>query len=164
MNLFGRLLLVLLGAWGTHKKPFQHVFSQHFRVWLHDLGWRDHLPNYRFYSFMELGRYGFWHGTRLAQSGSYNVRMIAAQDFTYLRPVSPLAKFRCDTQLIGWDHKYFYFRHNFYVKDKLVGIGLVKEACLSKGKVVNPKFIVGSEGENHQVIEAWQTLQQRLKD
>jgi acyl-CoA thioesterase FadM len=163
MNLFGRLLLVLLQAWGSEKQKHSHVFSHHFRVWLHDLGWRDHLPNYRFYSFMELGRFGFWHGTGLAHSGSYNVRMIAAQDFTYLRPVSPFAKFRCDTELMGWDQKYFYFRHNFYVKDKLAGIGLVKEACLSKGKVVAPKFIVAGEEQSHPVIESWQQLQQTLK-
>ena len=164
MNLFGRLLWVLLASWGTTKKPLQHVCSLRFRVWLHDLGWRDHLPNYRFYSFMELGRFNFWHGTRLAQSGRYQVRMIAAQDFTYLRPVSPLAKFRCDTQLISWDHKYFYFRHNFYVKGKLVGIGLVKEACLNQGRVINPALMIGNENGQHPVIDAWQTLQQRLKD
>ena len=164
MNLFGRLLLVLLGAWLSEKKNHNQLFQHHFRVWLHDLGWRDHLPNYRFYSFMELGRFGFWHGSRLASSGSYNVRMIAAQDFTYLRPVSPFARFRCDTQLLGTDQKYFYFRHNFYVKGKLVGIGLVKEACLSKGKVVNPKFILGEEAQSSQVIDAWQALQQQLKD
>lgn len=163
MNLFGRLVLILFGAWFAPKADINGHFKHPFRVWLHDLGWRDHLPNYRFYSFMELGRYGFWHGTRLAQSGSYAVRMIAAQDFTYLRPISPLAKFTCDTQLIGWDQKYFYFRHDFYVKDKLVGIGLVKEACLSKGKVVDPKFITGREAQGHEIIENWQQLQQSIK-
>lgn len=66
--------------------------------------------------------------------------MIAAQDFTCLRPVSPLAKFRCDTQLIGWDHKYFYFRHNFYVKDKLVGIGLANVAAASEGLIIRRRY------------------------
>lgn len=163
MNLFVRLAVILLRAWFGSKTDINGTFKQQFRVWLHDLGWRDHLPNYRFYSFMELGRFGFFHRTKLAQSGSYAVRMIAAQDFTYLRPISPLAKFSCDTQLIGWDHKYFYFRHDFYVKGKLVGIGLVKEACLSKGKVVEPKFVTGREAQGHEIITSWQQLQQSIK-
>ncbi|MFC3679412.1 thioesterase family protein [Bacterioplanoides pacificum] len=164
MNLFGRLLLILLARRWATQKTAQQVFSDYFRVWFHDLGWRDHLPNYRFYSFMELGRFSFWHGTGLAHNGSYRVRMIAAQDFIYLRPLSPFSRFRCDTQLLGWDDKYLYFRHNFYHRHTLVGIGLVKEACLIKGQVVKPKYILGQDPQGDAVIDAWQALQQQIKN
>lgn len=163
MNLFGRLFYVLLAAWFSKKHGHTETVHNSFRVWLHDLGWRDHLPNYRFFSFMELGRFSFWHGTGLATAGKYKTRMIAAQEFIYLRPIAPLAKFRCDTKLEGWDHKYVYFRHDFYVKDKLVGIGLVKEACLAKGKVVSPLDILGETEQSTAVVDAWQQLQQAIK-
>lgn len=90
--------------------------------------------------------------------------MIAAQDFIYLRPLSPFSRFRCDTQLLGWDDKYLYFRHNFYCRNTLVGIGLVKEACLIKGQVVKPKYILGQDPQGDTVIDAWQALQQQIKN
>lgn len=161
MNLFGRLFYILFSAWFSQKIERDALVQNHFRVWLHDLGWRDHLPNYRFFSFMELGRFSFWHGTRLATAGTYKTRMIAAQEFIYLRPIAPFTKFRCDTTLEGWDHKYFYFRHNFYVKDKLVAVGLVKEACLKNNKVVSPLEILGVQEQSTEVIAAWQLLQQK---
>jgi len=163
MNLFGRLLLTLLCARFSRRRHWRQRFRQSFRVWPHDLGWRDHLPNYRVYCFMELGRFAFWHGTRLAQSGSYRVRMVAAQDFVYLRPIAPFAVFHCDTRLMGWDQKYLYFRQDFFVKGKLVGVGLVKEACLNKGKVVDPKYIVGEVAETTTVINSWQQLHHHIK-
>lgn len=164
MNLFGRLFYILLSAWFSKKTAPNAVVHSYFRVWLHDLGWRDHLPNYRFYSFLELGRFSFWHGTGLASAGKYKARMIAAQEFIYLRPIAPFVKFRCDTVLEGWDQKYFYFRHNVYVKDRLVGVGLVKEACLSKGKVVSPLEILSTDEQSTEVIVAWQLLQQKIKE
>lgn len=107
MNLFIRMFLIIFLA---RRKPFTSVVqvrSDRFRVWLHDLGWRDHLPNYRVYSFMELGRFGIWHQSRLALSGRYSLRMIAAQDFIYLKPIKPFQSFEMTTELLNWDEKYF---------------------------------------------------------
>lgn len=164
MNLFGRLFYILFSAWFSKTKGPDALVQNHFRVWLHDLGWRDHLPNYRFFNFMELGRFSFWHGTGLATSGKYKVRMIAAQDFVYLRPIAPFAKFRCDTKLEGWDNKYFYFRHNVYVKDTLMGVGLVKEVCLRNNKVVSPLDILGVAAQSSEAIDEWHTFHQKIKE
>lgn len=145
MNLIFRMIIIIFLA---RKKKCQKLLDQTsntFRVWLHDLGWRNHLPNYRVYSFMELGRFDLWHGSKIALTGQYHIRMIGAQEFIYLKPMSVFKRFSMTSEIIAWDKKYFYFRHDFYCDENLVGIGLVKEACLKSGKVVEPISIIGNQ-------------------
>ena len=179
MNLFFRMWWVIFQAKRAAAISFLNPVSLSFRVWLHDLGWRDHLPNYRVFSFMELGRFALYNGSRLTQLKDYGFRMIAAQDFIYLRPIGPFQKFEMTTELLSYDEKYFYFRHNFLVKGKLVGIGLVKEASVKKGKVVPPSLLVnqlskqldgdlqqGSEDNkalNDPIVQQWMATHQLIK-
>lgn len=174
MNLFIRMFWLIMQARRQSIQSLTVKNTLTFRVWLHDLGWRDHLPNYRVYSFMELGRFAVWSRSRLTQSECYGFRMIAAQDFIYLRPIAPLQKFTMTTQLLAFDEKYFYFRHDFLVAGKLVGIGLVKEASVKKGKVVVPATLLASSAQpqtltaqsanNHPVVSQWLATQQAIKN
>lgn len=177
MNLFFRMLMIIFSARQQDAQALIYKRSDRFRVWLHDLGWRDHLPNYRVFSFMELGRFGIWHSSRLALSGRYGLRMIAAQDFIYLKPIGPFQAFTMTTEILSWDEKYFYYQHQFFCADKLVAIGLVKEINLKSGKPVTPSSLLtadselnGSIIENakntalHPVVEKWLAMQQAIKE
>lgn len=164
MNLFIRCLRIILMARLGAKRAFTEDFTSHFMVGLHDLGWRDHLPNYRFLSFMELGAFHFFHGARLALSGKYNSRMIAAQEVIYLQPIRPFQKIEMKTRLIGWDEKYLYFQHDFRAKGKLKAVGLVKEICLKGGKKVSPQELLGELEKKTPVIESWLKNHQQIRD
>lgn len=177
MNLFFRMLIIILSARKQDAVALVNKRSDRFRVWLHDLGWRDHLPNYRVFSFMELGRFGIWHSSRLALSGRYSLRMIAAQDFIYLKPVRPFQAFTMTTEILSWDDKYFYYQHQFFCGKKLVAIGLVKEIALKSGKAVTPISLLAADTELNgsvinsgddkvinPVVENWLAMQQAIKD
>jgi len=177
MNLFFRMLMIIFSARQQDAVALVDKRSDRFRVWLHDLGWRDHLPNYRVFSFMELGRFGIWHSSRLALSGRYGLRMIAAQDFVYLKPIRPFQAFTMTTEILSYDEKYFYYQHLFFCGDKLVAIGLVKEINLKSGKAVAPHSLLtadsslnGSvietqdEGSLHPIVENWLAMQQAIKE
>ena len=165
MNLFLRFFWLWIRT-----LSLQHVYSdtvrQGFRVWLHDMGWRTHLPNFRFLSFMELGRFQYWQGVRSELRGPTGMRMIAAQDMTYIRPVGFLAKLEMTTCLLTWDNKYIYFRHDFYVGKTLVATGLVKEACVVKGSVKSPSEIFcGQPPQNAAgAVEHWLQMQSALRN
>lgn len=176
MNLFFRMLIIIFSARKQDAVALVDKRSDQFRVWLHDLGWRDHLPNYRVFSFMELGRFGIWHGSRLALSGRYGLRMIAAQDFVYLKPIRPFQAFTMTTEILSWDDKYFYYQHQFFCGKKLVAIGLVKEINLKSGKAVSPLSLLTADAELngavidrsdgkplHPVVESWLAMQQAIK-
>ena len=177
MNLFFRMLIIIFSARKQDAVALVDKRSDRFRVWLHDLGWRDHLPNYRVFSFMELGRFGIWHSSRLALSGRYGLRMIAAQDFIYLKPIRPFQAFTMTTEILSCDAKYFYYQHQFFCGNKLVAIGLVKEIALKSGKAVAPHLLLTADSELngsvmtnldnrvlHPVVENWLTMQQAIKE
>jgi len=177
MNLFFRMLMIIFSARKQAAVALIDKRSDRFRVWLHDLGWRDHLPNYRVFSFMELGRFGIWHSSRLALSGRYSLRMIAAQDVVYLKPIRPFQAFTMTTEILNWDEKYFYYQHQFFCGDKLVAIGLVKEIGLKSGKPVSPRLLLTADSELngsvikhmgntilHPVVENWLVMQRAIKD
>lgn len=155
MNLLLRFMKAILIARFSRLKETSDIFTTRYRVGLHDLGWRDHLPNYRYLSFMEIGSFVFFHGTRLAGSGKFDSRLIAAQEVIYLRPVRPFQAVELSTRLIGWDQKYLFFQHEFTVNDKLAAVGLVKEICLKKGKQVTPLELLEKKEVLSPVIESW---------
>ncbi|MFT5880509.1 MAG: acyl-CoA thioesterase FadM [Moritella sp.] len=176
MNLFFRMIMIIFGARRGKPVALIQKRSDRFRVWLHDLGWRDHLPNYRVFSFMELGRFGIWHQSRLALSGRYSLRMIAAQDFVYLKPIRPFQAFNMTTEILSWDEKYFYYQHKFFCAEKLVAIGLVKEIALKSGKTVAPAVLLNADRllnstikddiasqQLHPIVEQWLLTQQQYK-
>ena len=163
MNMLIRWLRIILTALLNPKRPTTDTFVSNYRVGLHDLGWRDHLPNYRFLSFMELGACHYFFGTRISCSKSLDRRMISAQQVIYLKPVKPFQALQMRTSLLGWDHKYFFMRHDFYSGDKLLAIGLVKEACIGGGKVLTPAHLLKADGESHPVIESWLASHSQVK-
>ena len=164
MNLLIRFFLLWITSRGVRHQR-DEVVRQSFRIQPHDMGWRNHLPNFRFLSFMELGRFEFWRGIRGDLKSSTGMRLIAAQDVVYIRPVGFLAKLTMDTTLVGWDNKYVYFRHDFYVRSKLVATGVVKEACVVKGSVVAPNDIFSGESPQSAagIVESWQRFQAEVR-
>lgn len=135
-----------------------------FRVMPHDLALRDHLPNFRYLSFFELGREDIMQKARLAETSSFTGRLLAAQDITYLREIKPFQKFESHTEIIGWDHKYCYYLHRIYCGGTLSTVALAKEAFVQKRKVISPNEIFSTESPAlDAALAQWQTLQQTIR-
>jgi acyl-CoA thioesterase FadM len=164
MNLFVRFFWCWVQI-KNKKHAVDVLIKQHFRIWPHDMGWRLHLPNFRFLSFMELGRFHYWYGVKSELKRASGSRLIAAQDMVYIRPVSFLAKLDMATYALGWDEKYVYFKHDFYVGKSLVATGLVKEACVANGAVISPNDIFCGETpqETGSLLESWRVMQAEVK-
>lgn len=164
MNLFIRFFWRWLQI--KNKKHSVDALIKHsYRILPHDMGWRLHLPNFRFLCFMELGRFHYWHGVKLSLKKVPGNRLIAAQDMVYIRPVSFLAKLNMSTYLLGWDDKYIYFKHDFYVGKSLVATGLVKEACVAKGIVISPNDIFCGipPQSTATLLESWRVMQAEIR-
>jgi acyl-CoA thioesterase FadM len=160
MNLYFRLLLCWLASKKT-RLNLSDELRQTFRILPHDMSLRDHVPNFRFSSFAELSRFQFWQSLESKiKIGVFNV-LVAAQQFVYINPVRVFSRLELDTRLMSWDQKYFYFRHDFYIKDKLVATGLVKEAVLFSGKIIVPEEMTGQSApaNTERVVAAWRDLQ-----
>lgn len=135
-----------------------------FRVMPHDLALRDHLPNFRYLSFFELGREDILQKAGLTKASSFTGRLLAAQDITYLREIKPFQKFTSHTEIIGWDHKYCYYLHRIYCGSTLTTVALAKEVFVHKRKVINPNEVFLTESPALDVaLTQWQALQQAIK-
>ena len=137
---------------------------RHYRILPHDMGFRDHLPNYRFLSFIELN-ITQWVRSHCHQKGIENLQwVIAMQEMIYLKPIKFLDKMTVNAGLAGWDKKYVYFETRFFVKHQLMGIGMTKFVLTnSQGKIHAPTAL-DMEGEQlSEIIATWNNHQFAVK-
>ncbi len=113
-----------------------------YRVLPHDMGFRDHLPNYRYLSFIELN-ITKWVATSCYHKGIKPLKwVLAMQEMIYLKPIKFLHKITLSSVVAGWDHKYVYFEHRFFVKNQLMGVGMTKFVLEGKkGKRYTPEIL-----------------------
>lgn len=137
---------------------------RHYRVLPHDMGFRDHLPNYRYLSFIELN-ITRWLMSCCHQKGIKPINwVIAMQEMIYLKEIKFLDKMTIHSVLIGWDHKYVYFEHRFFVKNQLMSVGMTKFVLMDKkGKQQEPE-VLDMVGERlTEVVTTWNKHQVAVK-
>ncbi|MDE4456199.1 acyl-CoA thioesterase [Psychrobacter sp. DAB_AL62B] len=134
-----------------------------YRVLPHDMGFRDHLPNYRYLSFIELN-ITKWLMACCHQKDIKNLGwIIAMQEMVYLKQIKFLDKMTINSTLVGWDKKYVYFEHRFFVKNQLMAVGMTKFVLTNKqGKCATA--VLDMTGEQlTEVIESWNQHQVAIK-
>ena len=140
-------------------------FSRSYRILPHDMGFRDHLPNYRYLSFIELNVTGWLYKIlKKNQLGGLSMDwIISMQEMVYLKEIKFLNKMTVSSTLEGWDEKYVYFQHHFYVKNTLMAIGLTKFVLMNKEGKQSPA-VLGMQGEHlTEVIKTWNANQTAIK-
>lgn len=131
-----------------------------FRALPHDLALRDHLPNFRYLSFFELGREDIFQKANMSASARSFGRLLAAQDITYLRQIRPLQKFETHSEIIGWDNKYCYFLHRIYCDNQFTTVALAKEAFIQHQQVIAPGEVFKIPSPPlHEALDKWRELQ-----
>ena len=134
-----------------------------YRVLPHDMGFRDHLPNYRYLSFIELNITN-WLMTCGHQKGIKNLGwIIAMQEMVYLKEIKFLNKMTVNSVLVGWDTKYVYFETRFFVKHQLMGIGMTKFVLTDKKGKCAPELLDMLGEQTNDVIDSWNAHQVAIK-
>ena len=140
-------------------------FSRSYRILPHDMGFRNHLPNYRYLSFIELNVTGWLYKIlKKNQLGGLSMDwIISMQEMVYLKEIKFLSKMTVSSTLEGWDEKYVYFQHHFYVKNTLMAIGLTKFVLMNKEGKQSPA-VLGMQGKHlTEVIKTWNSNQTAIK-
>ena len=137
---------------------------RHYRVLPHDMGFRDHLPNYRYLSFIELN-VTRWLMACCHQKGIKPLNwVIAMQEMVYLKQINFLEKMTLSSAVAGWDHKYIYFEHRFFVKNQLMSVGMSKFVLMDKkGQQQAPKVLDMMGEQLTDVITTWNKHQVAIK-
>lgn len=146
----------------NHEQLFSPI-SRSYRVLPHDMGWRDHLPNYRYLSFIELN-ITKWIAECCHHKAMPNLLwIISMQEMVYLKEVRFLDKLTVKSQLEGWDKKYLYFQHHFFVNNSLMAIGMTKFMLKTKKELKLPQILVNEESHPSAVIDTWNAHQTAIK-
>ncbi|MBE0407462.1 acyl-CoA thioesterase [Psychrobacter sp. AOP22-C1-22] len=136
---------------------------RYYRVLPHDMGFRDHLPNYRYLSFIELNITN-WLMACGHQKGIKNLGwIIAMQEMVYLKEIKFLDKMTVNSTLVGWDNKYVYFETRFFVKNQLMGVGMTKFVLTDKKGKCLPATLDMTGEQLNDVITSWNNHQVAVK-
>lgn len=146
------------------KETLSAPIVRRYRVLPHDMGFRDHLPNYRYLSFIELN-ITKWLWSCCHKKDLKNLQwVIAMQEMVYLKEIKFLDKMTVSSKLIGWDQKYVYFESRFFVKKQLMGVGMTKFVLKDKkGNKCAPSVLDMSGEHLTDSITSWNTHQQAVK-
>lgn len=149
-----------------------HIKQRH-RVLPHDMGWRDHLPNYRYLSFIELNITKWLVKTQYSQTNQHHnpndeqhkqLRwIISMQEVIYLKKITLFNKFLLDTKLAGWDKKYVYFEHRFMIAGQLAATGMTKVLLFTGKKPLLPEQLGLIDEQTNSTIDSWNQHQQIIK-
>lgn len=145
------------------QSELQAPITQYYRILPQDMGWRNHLPNYRYLSFIELNITN-WLISCCHKKGIKMLRWVMAmQEVVYLKQVSFLDKLEVTSRLLGWDEKYLYFEHQFFVKQQLRAVGLTKIILVdAQGKRAPSELDLAGVNLND-IIQTWNANQDAIK-
>lgn len=145
MHMILRTILIFLKKPFLNKSNFSDITTVTMRVLPSDLDFLWHLNNGVYFSFMDFGRWDmiFRNGVfdEASKKGWYSV--VAGETIKFKKSLELWDKFQIETQIRGYDEKYFFIQQKFLRDGELMATGLVKVRFLKrKGGTVGTKEVL----------------------
>ena len=166
MNLYFRLLFVLLKSWFSGRISVLDESRLSFRVWPFDCDVNFHLTNARYLALCDLSR--IYYMGQVGVLGKLFKRkwfpVVQSQEVSYFKPINPFQHIEVVTKLVYWDEKYWYTEHTFVVADRVCAVVQVRGVFTHARKIVSMHDVVALADENVTVpdkpaiVESWQQL------
>ena len=148
MNLFFRLLLLLLSM--LFKKPLKLLDSSElrFRVFPNDLDIYGHMNNGRYLTLMDLGRMDWIWRTGLGRAAKKNrwKPLVASSMIRYKKSLTLWRPFCLYTRILGWDDKWFYIEQVFKKGERVMASAVVKGLFRGPKGNVPPALVLAAMG------------------
>jgi len=135
VNLFLRLLLLVLTAWMQPRCDALGPSRKRFLVWPPDLDVLGHVNNGVYLSMLDVARVDL-----LLRSGVAPILrrkrwypVVAAQTIRFRRSLQLFQRFDVETSVIGWDAKAILIQHHFLRRGELVAEAVVRSRFLKRG-------------------------------
>lgn len=148
MNLWFRLLKVLIASLFRPRLGFTDESELRFRVWPNDIDINIHMNNARYLAVMDLGRFDL-----IARCGMWRLMfrqrwqaVIGGALVRYRRPLRPFQAFTLKSRVLCWDEKWIYIEHRVEADGALACHTIVRGAFLRSGSVVPPAEVAEALG------------------
>ena len=128
MNLYLRLLILIIRSFGKPTLGLLESSVLKLRVLPNDLDLNMHMNNGRFLSIMDLGRTDLVLRNGLIDHVVQKrwMPIVGNIHMRYRRPLKPFQKYELITRVVSWDEKWIFMEQIFSSNNKVVAIGLVK--------------------------------------
>lgn len=142
------MLFRMAWLWLTRRRrgrlPLLGTGVLRLRVWPGDLDLNLHMNNGRYFTVADLGRFDMWLRTgvwdRVFARGLHAVA--GDSDGRYSRSLQPFEAFELRTQLLGWDHKWFFVEHRFVIGERVAAVVAVRYLFTGKQGTVAPEAVL----------------------
>lgn len=148
MNLFFRIIWVLLGAMRRPRlSPTDESVIQ-LRVLPNDLDLHAHMNNGRYLSIMDLGRLDLMARTGLGRIALQRrwIPLVAWASIRYRRPLTVFQQFELRSRIVYWDAKWFYVEQRVERNGQLVAAARIMGLLRSKTGNITPRDALISLG------------------
>ncbi|MCR6632538.1 MAG: thioesterase family protein [Magnetospirillum sp.] len=172
MNLWLRMLCVLVASLFRPRLAMTDPSVLRFRVMPHDLDINVHMNNARYLALMDLGRFDL-----IARAGLWRPMfrkrwqaVIGGVVVRYRRPLKPFQAFALHSRMLCWDERWIYIEHRIEAGGVPACLTLVRAAFLKNGAIVPPLDVAGELGFAGPVppvpawVEQWRTLDGAFDD
>jgi len=139
---YHRILLMSFKAIFYKKKIFNsdYIFLYSFRPGIFDIDFNGEVNNGRFHVFFDLARLDF--GFRIGLV-SYLIKkkltfFVAGHSVRFHKRVLPFRKTQIRSQWIGFDDKFFYWKHHVVQRGEHCTTALVRNGMKNKNGIVEP--------------------------
>ncbi|MEM1003338.1 MAG: thioesterase family protein [Bacteroidota bacterium] len=150
MNLYFRLMRILVLALRQDILDIFDTSITRFRVWPTDMDINRHMNNAKYLSLMDLGRLDFLIRTGLGRVVLKNKWMpvLGSSNVRWRRALHFFQKFELHTRLLCWDEKWFYIEQRVIKDDQVMCHAIVKGIFVgSKGSIAAQKLISNNRPE-----------------
>jgi acyl-CoA thioesterase FadM len=162
MSLYFRFFwLIFLAKRRTSLSPIDASLIE-LRVLPNDLDLNRHVNNGRYGTFMDLGRMDLIVRTgllKLMRKQNW-FPVVADMHLRFLRPLKIWQRFQLETQLLGWDERWFYFQQRFIREEKICTVGLIKVQIRHGRKRVETERVLKKIGYKNSSPKIPQSVQQ----
>ncbi len=172
MNLWLRMIRVVLRALLGQRLAPLDTSRVYFRVWPHDLDINLHMNNGRYLTLMDLGRLDLMLRTGMGRVIFQEKWMpvVATAMVRFKRSLLPFQFFRLESRVICWDEKWFYLEQKLLRGDREVAHAIMKGCIRRSGGVVPPaeifERVLGEAVESPAMpdsIRHWQDSEESLR-
>jgi acyl-CoA thioesterase FadM len=128
MNLWLRIIFVVIGSFFRRSLAPLGESVLTFRVWPNDLDVNGHMNNGRYLTLMDLGRVDLMLRTglgRLALKRGWTP-LVGSAMIRFRRSLDPFQSYQLKSRIIGWDEKWFFIEQGFERRGEAVAFGTVK--------------------------------------
>ncbi len=164
MNLWFRLIGLLFSRpWRSKVTNKDHVAVIKLRVWPTDLDLNRHVTNGRYFAFGDIARIDFALKTGTHKvAWKHKATAVVGDTWGKFRKELKLFEvFEIHTKIVGWDEKWFYFKHHFVRNERIVGVVVVRGLFKTRSYTVPPQEFFRELGfddtppEKGEWLECW---------